>query len=48
MSQPNVDTTFLTQLGGRTDITEHLNRISQQNEGVYSGLSHTNAPSSAA
>lgn len=27
MPQNNVDTTFLTQLGGQRDITEHLNRI---------------------
>ena len=29
MPQPNVDTTFLTQLGGQRDISEHLNRITK-------------------
>ena len=29
LPQPNVDTTFLTQMGGNPNIQEHLNRISQ-------------------
>ena len=49
MHPPNiVDTTFLTQLGGRTDISEHLNRISNKDAGkIYSTMTNKGPASQA-
>ena len=36
--QPNIDTTFLTQMANQKDISEHLNRINQHSGPIYSSM----------
>ena len=52
MPQPNVDTTFLTQMGAQRDISEHLNRITKHattNDGnIYSAMTQNGPGSQAA